>query len=122
MNTLLKLTNINELTAELTEKILDVNLDGIFDQVLGRFHNQFEEMLESSKAYEDTTRRMTKWIKEVLIVDALPKVEEVLSSKACDGISKSLLMEKLQEKVISFWQALGAQMLVKRLIDARKRL
>lgn len=75
MVTLTKLTNINDLVIELTAKLLDADLDGIFDQVLGRFHNQFEEMLETSKAYEDTTRRMTKWIKEVLIVDALPKIE-----------------------------------------------
>ena len=54
---------------------LDVILDGIFDQVLGLFHHQFEELLISSKAYDDTTRHMVKWIKEVLIIDALPKLE-----------------------------------------------
>jgi hypothetical protein len=106
---LTKLTDVDQRLAKLSMVVLDRIIHGIFGKVNQDFIIKIDGF--ASETMFNITRLMSNWIKEALIANALPALEEFMNSNSTHSFGSTELLIRIKDALVQFWSDLGKQMM-----------
>jgi hypothetical protein len=106
---LTKLTDVDERLAKLSMLVLDRIIHGIFGKVNQDFVVKIDGF--ASETMFNITRLMTNWIKEALIANALPALEDFMNSNSTHSFGSTELLIRIKDALVQFWNDLANQMM-----------
>ncbi|KAH6563083.1 hypothetical protein BASA62_008742 [Batrachochytrium salamandrivorans] len=107
-------SSLNSKLDEMSVTILNMIISWVFEKVEREFTARWKAIQITSQLDVFTTvRQLTSWIKETLIVHALPILESFIRPESSQQIGSNVdvIVKRIRDTLLTFWTDLGSSMI-----------